>query len=143
MPGKGPELARAEALAVKLGVADHVLCRGNEEYIEDILPAADLFLLPSLHESFGLVALEAMSAGVPVIATNQGGTVEVLDDGVTGFLRHPEDQDGMVEAGLRILEDAPFARSMSEAARETAVRKFDVDRVVHRYVEFYEKTRSQ
>ncbi len=141
--GEGPERTRAERLAAELGVSDKVVFRGNEEYIEDILPSADLFLLPSHHESFGLVALEAMSAGVPVVATNQGGTVEVIEDGVSGFLRSPDDLDGMVEAASRILDDPAFARTMSEAARESAVRKFDVEHVVHRYVEFYEKTRSK
>src|SRR4029079_19189865 len=90
--GEGPEQARAEQLAVKLGVSSSVTFLGNQEFIEELLPEANLFLLPSHPESFGLVALEAMSAGVPVIATNEGGPREVIEDGVTGFLRLPTDE---------------------------------------------------
>jgi N-acetyl-alpha-D-glucosaminyl L-malate synthase BshA len=138
--GDGPELSRAETLIEELRLADSVTLLGNQEFIEELLPAADLFLLPSHHESFGLVALEAMSAGVPVIATNRGGPNEVVADGVTGFLRAPDDIDGMIAAGRSILGDDAAARRMGEAARATAVERFDVDSVVPRYVEFYERT---
>jgi N-acetyl-alpha-D-glucosaminyl L-malate synthase BshA len=140
--GEGPEQARAEQLAAKLGVASFVTFLGNQEFIEELLPSADLFLLPSHHESFGLVALEAMSAGVPVIATSEGGPREVIEDGVTGFLRAPTDDQGMVEAGLKILEDDGLARRIGEAAREAAVSRFEVETVVPRYVELYERTLS-
>jgi len=137
--GEGPEQARAEQLAARLGVSQFVSFLGNQEFIEELLPVADLFLLPSLHESFGLVALEAMSAGVPVIATNEGGPREVIEDGVTGFLRAPDDHDGMVKAGLEVLENESVARRIGEAARRAAVERFDVEKVVPRYVELYER----
>ncbi|MDZ4804185.1 MAG: N-acetyl-alpha-D-glucosaminyl L-malate synthase BshA [Candidatus Eisenbacteria bacterium] len=138
--GDGPELARADALARQLGVHNRVLFLGNQEFVEEILPAADLFLLPSHHESFGLSALEAMSAGVPVIATNQGGPLEVVDDGVTGYLRGPDDVAGMVSAGLEVLGDRDRAARMGEASRQSAIDKYDIDRVVPRYVDFYRAT---
>jgi N-acetyl-alpha-D-glucosaminyl L-malate synthase BshA len=138
--GEGPEQARAEELAVRLGVEGQVSFLGNQEYIEELLPSADLFLLPSHHESFGLVALEAMSAGVPVIATNVGGTVEVIEDGRTGYLRAPGDIDGMVEAGLTVLGNPDGARRMGEAARQAAVERFDVEKVVPRYVDLYRRS---
>ena len=138
--GDGPELARADAIARELGIYDRVNFLGNQEFIEELLPAADLFLLPSHHESFGLVALEAMSAGVPVIATNQGGPVEVIDDGRTGYLRAPDDVPGMVSAALEVLGDRARAIHMGEAARRVAVETYDTDRVVPRYVDFYRAT---
>lgn len=138
--GDGPELARADTLARQFGVHDRVLFLGNQEFVEEILPAADLFLLPSHHESFGLVALEAMSAGVPVIATSQGGPPEVIEDGVTGYLRAPDDVAGMVSAGIEVLADPDRARRMGEAARKSAVDRYDIDRVVPRYVDFYRAT---
>jgi glycosyltransferase involved in cell wall biosynthesis len=128
-------------LASSLGVEGHVVFLGNQEFIEDVLPAADLFLLPSHHESFGLVALEAMSAGVPVIATSVGGPGEVIEDGITGFLRDPNDHAGMVEAGLKILQDEPFAKQMGQAARRAAEDRFGAEKIVPRYVEFYERSR--
>ncbi|HEX7878238.1 MAG TPA: N-acetyl-alpha-D-glucosaminyl L-malate synthase BshA [Candidatus Eisenbacteria bacterium] len=138
--GDGPELARADAIARDFGIYDRVNFLGNQEFIEELLPAADLFLLPSHHESFGLVALEAMSAGVPVIATNQGGPVEVIEDGVTGYLRAPDDVPGMVSAALEVLGDRDRAIHMGEAARRVAVDTYDTDRVVPRYVDFYRAT---
>lgn len=140
MVGEGPEAPRAEKLAAELGVDRQVTFIGNQEFVEELLPAADLFLLPSLHESFGLVALEAMSAGVPVIATSKGGPREVIEDGITGFLRRPDDVTGMVEAGLDIFQNPARAKAMGEAARRVAVEKFDAESVVPRYVEFYERT---
>lgn len=140
--GEGPEQARAAQLAATLGVDPFVTFLGNSEFTEELFPAADLFLLPSFHESFGLAALEAMSAGVPVIATSEGGPTEVIEEGVTGFLRAPQDEAGMVAAGLEVLTDAGVAERIGTAARRAAVERFDADTIVPRYVEFYERSRS-
>jgi len=138
MVGDGPEKPRAEQLARTLGVAKHVLFLGNQEVMEELLPLADVFLLPSSTESFGLVALEAMSAGVPVVASNVGGLPELVESGQTGFLVPPDDLAAHVRAVLKILGDAPLRRRFGAAGRKVARERFDVDRVVERYRKVYE-----
>ena len=105
--------------------------------MEDIFPLADAFLLPSLHVSFGLAALEAMAAGVPVIATDHGGPREVVVDGVTGFLRDPQDHEGMIEALVRLLTSPDLARAMGEAGVLRCRETFHPDRVVPLYERVY------
>jgi N-acetyl-alpha-D-glucosaminyl L-malate synthase BshA len=138
MIGEGPEKPTAARLSHDLGIQDDVVFLGSIYEIEDILPASDLFLLPSQHESFGLVALEAMSAGVPVIATNRGGTNEFIRDGVTSFLRDPSDVEGMAEAGIRVLRDEDLRREMGTTARREVQEKFDVEMGVAGYMAVYE-----
>jgi N-acetyl-alpha-D-glucosaminyl L-malate synthase BshA len=135
--GDGPERVAVEQLVGELGLADRVSFLGSQEYVEDIIPLADVFLLPSLHESFGLVALEAMAMGVPVVATSQGGTKEVVQEGECGFLRDPKDVDGQVEAVLRLLRDPELARRMGENGIRRAREQFAMDAVVDRYLEVY------
>ncbi len=138
MIGEGPEKPAAVHLVNELGISDDVEFLGSIYEIEDILPASDLFLLPSEHESFGLVALEAMSAEVPVIATDQGGTREFIEDNVTSFLRDPSDIEGMAEAGLRVLRDSEFRVEMGRAARLDVRERFNVDAGVAAYEAMYE-----
>ena len=138
MVGDGPDKPRAEALARTLGVARHVLFLGNQEVMEELLPLADVFLLPSSTESFGLVALEAMSAGVPVVASNVGGLPELIENGQTGFLVPPDDLSAHVRAVLKVLGDAPLRRRFGAAGRKVARERFDVDRVVELYRKVYE-----
>lgn len=135
--GDGPERVPVEKLVHELGIEGSVCFLGNQEFIEDLFPLADAFLLPSLHESFGLVVLEAMSAAVPVVATNVGGTREVVVEGVTGFLRAPDDVDGMVEALVGILGDPERGRALGEAGRKRALEAFHPDQIVPRYLEVY------
>lgn len=137
MVGDGPDKPRAEELARHLGVGKHVLFLGNQEVMEELLPLADLLLLPSSTESFGLVALEAMAAGVPVIASRVGGLPELVTDGVSGFLVEPNDLDAFERASLRVLEDDRLHRRVGRAARARAVSDFHVDRVVERYRAVY------
>jgi N-acetyl-alpha-D-glucosaminyl L-malate synthase BshA len=94
MVGDGPEKAGAEQLARELGVHRDVLFLGNQDLMEEMLSLADVFLLPSSSESFGLVALEAMSAEVPVVCSNAGGLPEVVEHGFTGFLHDPAPYHG-------------------------------------------------
>ncbi len=137
--GDGPERPRAQALAEELGVGDRVLFLGKHAAVEELLACCDLFLLPSESESFGLAALEAMACGAPVVATRVGGLPEVVDEGESGFLLPLGDVEGMTEASLRILSDAPTLQKMRKAARATAVERFSADRIVPVYEEFYRK----
>lgn len=136
--GEGPELAHAREL-VRLHELDRdVYFLGIQDMIEEIFPCVDLLLLPSEHESFGLVALEAMSCGVPVVATNQGGTREVIDSGVTGFLSDPTEHEEMARWAIDLLRDPVRWGEVSRAARARAMERFDEDRVVDRYLSYYE-----
>jgi L-malate glycosyltransferase len=138
MVGDGPEKAGAEALARELGVERDVLFLGNQDCMEELLPLADVFLLPSASESFGLVALEAMSAEVPVVASNVGGLPEVVEHGVTGFLHDPDHVGGFVQSVLKLLTNEPLRRAMGRRARREARRRFSVEEMVGRYIRVYE-----
>jgi len=141
MVGDGPEKAGAEQLARELGVARDVLFLGNQDRMEDLLPLADIFLLPSSSESFGLVALEAMSAEVPVVASNIGGLPEVVEHGFTGFLHDPEHLAGFVASCLRLLTHERLRRTMGRRARRVARERFFLDDMVDRYIRVYESLR--
>jgi N-acetyl-alpha-D-glucosaminyl L-malate synthase BshA len=137
MIGDGPEKAGAEQLARELGLQRDVLFLGNQDCMEELLPLADVFLLPSSSESFGLVALEAMSAEVPVVASNIGGLPEVIEHGVTGFLHDPGDTAGFVSAVLHLLTDEDLRRTLGRNARRVARERFSVDEMVERYLRVY------
>jgi L-malate glycosyltransferase len=141
MVGDGPEKPPAEQLARELGVDRDVLFLGNQDCMEELLPLADVFLLPSSSESFGLVALEAMSAEVPVVASRIGGLPEVVEDGVTGFLHEVTDIGGYVGSVLRLLRDEKLRRAMGHRARRVARERFDVDDMVDRYIQVYDSLR--
>ncbi|HEY0306151.1 MAG TPA: N-acetyl-alpha-D-glucosaminyl L-malate synthase BshA [Longimicrobiales bacterium] len=134
--GDGPERGRVQQTAEDEGVADRVLFLGKQESVAEILSCADLFLLPSATESFGLVALEAMSCGVPVVATRVGGLPEVVPDGEAGFLADIGDVETMAEQSVRLLKDPEQWRRMSAAAR-AAAEQFSTDRVVPMYESYY------
>ncbi len=137
--GDGPEREATERLAVELGVADAVLFLGDQEYIADLLPAADVFVLPSQHESFGLSALEAMSCGVPVVGSRIGGLPEVIVNEETGFLCDPTDVACMTAIVLGLFRDEPLRRAVGRAARERAVSTFNRAGLVTRYLESYRR----
>ncbi len=134
--GEGPELARAHVLVEAAGLRSSVFFLGIQDAIEDLLPGTDLLLLPSDHESFGLIALEAMAAGVPVIATNRGGTTEVIRSGEDGYLSDPRDVDGMAEWACELLRDPDRWTAVSRAARARA-EQFDQERIVDAYLAYY------
>jgi len=138
--GDGPERSLAERLAVEGGFEAQTTFLGNVAAIETILPLGKLLLLPSDAESFGLAALEAMACGVPVIGTRAGGLPEVVEDGISGYLRPVGDVDGMAEAGLALLKDESLWKAFSSAARRRAVEAFPRDRIVQQYRQLYEKT---
>jgi N-acetyl-alpha-D-glucosaminyl L-malate synthase BshA len=140
--GDGPELPLAQEQAEQLGVGDACVSLGAQECVEEIYPLADVLLLPSEHESFGLVALEAMASEVAVVATNQGGTREIIRHGENGFLHDPHDQEGMVRTIASVFDDPGKMARIKEKARVTAVEDFPVDRAVDRYLALYERTLS-
>jgi N-acetyl-alpha-D-glucosaminyl L-malate synthase BshA len=141
MVGDGPEKAAAEQLARELGVHRDVLFLGNQDCMEEMLPLADVFLLPSSSESFGLVALEAMSAEVPVICSNAGGLPEVVEHGFTGFLHDPAHVAGYTASVLKLLTNDPLRRTMGRRGRRVAMERFSAEEMVERYVKVYESLR--
>jgi glycosyltransferase involved in cell wall biosynthesis len=110
---------------------------GEQLDIVSVLSVADLFLLPSSQESFGLAALEAMACDVPVVASRVGGLPEVIDHGRTGFLHDPHDLAGMAASGLRLLEDPALRSRVVEAARLEVASRYCTSVVVPRYEEVY------
>ncbi|MBW3629954.1 MAG: N-acetyl-alpha-D-glucosaminyl L-malate synthase BshA [Gemmatimonadetes bacterium] len=135
--GDGPDRSEAAHEASALGIADRVLFLGKQDSVAELLACADLFLLPSESESFGLSALEAMASGVPVVASRTGGLPSVVDHGVSGFLAEIGDLEAMAEAGATVLQDPGKWKRTSEAARAVAVERFGVNRVVPQYEAYY------
>jgi len=139
MVGDGPDLNDASRLADELGVSDSVDFLGEQDAVVQLLSAADVFLLPSSQESFGLAALEAMACEVPIVASRVGGLPEVIQEGVSGFLHEPADLEGMAESTYRLFADADLHRRMAAAARAAARRRFCDDKIVPMYEHFYEE----
>jgi len=136
--GDGPERQPAEELSRKLDLGDDVRFVGKQEQMEDILAIGDLFLLPSEYESFGLVALEAMAAGVPVVSTNVGGLSEINIPGVTGYMSELGDIDSMSQQAIEILKDEKILKGFKERSAEHA-KKFDIHNIVPQYEQLYER----
>lgn len=139
MVGDGSERTNAEHRARCLGVHDKCSFVGKQPKIVDYLSAADVLLLPSEQESFGLAALEAMACEVPVIASRVGGVPEVVTDGETGFLSEVGDLEKMANDAARLLSDAELRREMGKRARESAVARYRTEIVIPQYIEFYER----
>ncbi|HQR37867.1 MAG TPA: N-acetyl-alpha-D-glucosaminyl L-malate synthase BshA [Blastocatellia bacterium] len=139
MVGDGPDAGSAQALAEERGVASDVVFVGKQPKIADYLSVADVLLLPSETESFGLAALEAMSCEVPVVASRVGGLPEVVEDGVSGFLRPVGDVDAMAAAALALLGDESMARAFGIAARQSAVEKYTTDQIIPQYLSYYDE----
>jgi L-malate glycosyltransferase len=137
--GDGPDRVKAELLCREQGICGSITFLGSLPLIEEVLVGADLFLLPSESESFGLAALEAMACHVPVIASDVGGLPEVVAHGETGYLFPVGDVDSMAEAAIRILQDDGLRARLGRAARKRSVEHFDQDRVVARYREIYQR----
>jgi N-acetyl-alpha-D-glucosaminyl L-malate synthase BshA len=136
--GDGPDRSAAEWLAHELGIQSRVHFLGKQERVNELLPLADLMLMPSEMESFGLAALEAMACKVPAIATRVGGVAELIDHDDTGLLYSVGDVDGMAEGAISLLKDRPRFEVMRDAARKTAQKRFCATLVIPQYVKYYE-----
>ena len=134
--GDGPERHKAETLSRKLDITDDVRFLGKIEAVEEVLSIADLFLLPSEQESFGLAALEAMACQVPVISSDAQGIPEVNIQGVTGFLSPVGDVHSMAEGALFILQDEATHKRFKEAAYKRA-QEFDLAKIMVQYEDLY------
>jgi glycosyltransferase involved in cell wall biosynthesis len=139
MCGDGPERAGAEELSVTLGVAEAVDFVGKQpqSVVRNYLSIADLLLLPSLTESFGLVALEAMASEVPVVATRVGGIPELVEEGETGYLFEIGDVDGMARQAASILSDEGERTRLGRRGREVAVSRFATEIIIPQYEQLY------
>jgi N-acetyl-alpha-D-glucosaminyl L-malate synthase BshA len=137
--GDGPERSRIERLVHERGLGGRVRFLGKQLHVAPILQKTDLFLLPSETESFGLAALEALSCGVPVLASRVGGLPEVISDGKNGALVPLGDVAAMARAAIDILGDAPLQARLAAGARATAVEKFPREPMVTRYEKYYER----
>lgn len=138
--GDGPELGPAYRQARELGITALTDAVGAQEEVLPLFSIADLFLLPSSQESFGLAALEAMACNVPVVASRVGGLPEVIEHGVSGFLHPPEALDDMAASGVRVLTDTALHHRIGEAARRRVQEHFSVDRIVPMYEACYQGT---
>jgi N-acetyl-alpha-D-glucosaminyl L-malate synthase BshA len=139
MVGDGPDRSRAEAFCRENHLRERVFFLGNIPNLEEVIGAADLFILPSDAESFGMAALEAMASEVPVIGANAGGLPEVVVDGENGYLLPVGDVDAMADRAIEILSDDALQHRLGRRGRELAATEFDEGRVVPLYRQFYER----
>jgi N-acetyl-alpha-D-glucosaminyl L-malate synthase BshA len=137
--GDGPDRGAAEFLVRKKKISKDVTFCGKQDHVQEKLGLADLFLLPSDEESFGLAALEAMACEVPVVATNVGGIPEVIKHGIDGYLFEPRDVHAAAKYSLDILTRPDRGRMMGEMARANARRKYCSNDIIPLYEAYYEK----
>jgi L-malate glycosyltransferase len=137
--GDGPDRSVAEWLAVQKGIHDDVLFLGKQDQIQEKVAAADIMLMPSELESFGLAALEAMACEVVPIATRAGGVPEVIDHGKSGFLADVGDVDTMAGYAIKLLQDDSLLKEMGRQGRAVALDRFCATKIVKQYEEFYRR----
>lgn len=137
MIGDGPERTKAETMCRDLGISNEVRFLGKLEAVEEVLSVADLFLMPSEKESFGLAALEAMACEVPVISSNTGGLPELNVQGVTGFLSAVGDVEDMTRKALFVLDKNNLPRFKENALKRA--KEFDITQILPLYEEYYQR----
>ena len=130
LAGDGPSRSRLKSLAEERQIAEYVIFLGNltEDQVIDELQASDLFMLSSFVEGVPVSAMEAMAVGVPVIATNVGGTGELVEDGRTGILVRPSDPKALADAVARLIEDYPLRLRVAQLGRQRVLEEFDVEK---------------
>jgi N-acetyl-alpha-D-glucosaminyl L-malate synthase BshA len=136
--GDGPDRSAAEWLAHDLGIHSKIHFLGKQERVNELLPLADLMLMPSELESFGLAALEAMACKVPSIATKVGGVPELIDHGITGLLYQVGAVEDMARGAIELLADPERLQGMRDAGRKAAQKRYCSTLVLPQYVQFYE-----
>ena len=141
--GDGPDRSAAEYLAMRHGVQSRIHFLGKQDNVHELLPLADLMIMPSEMESFGLAALEAMACGVPSIATRVGGVPELIDDGLNGLLFPVGDTAAMGDAAIALLRDPARLAAMAHSARRTATERFCTTRIIPLYEQYYERILAQ
>jgi len=137
--GDGPDRHAIEEMTRSCGMHQHIRFLGKQEQMEDILPIGDLFLLTSEYESFGLAALEAMAAGVPVVCTNSGGLPEINMHGITGYMSDVGDVTDMANNAISILSNENTLQQFRNQALSKA-QEFDLDKVIPQYEDLYHRT---
>jgi N-acetyl-alpha-D-glucosaminyl L-malate synthase BshA len=137
MIGDGPDRGPAEVLARQLGVASHVDFMGKQGHVERLMPQADVLLLPSELESFGLAALEGMACGIPPVATRVGGVSELVTNGVDGYLEAVGDIEAQTARVIALLTDDELYNRMAAAARQTASSRFCSSLIIPLYEQYY------
>jgi N-acetyl-alpha-D-glucosaminyl L-malate synthase BshA len=137
--GDGPDRYMAEQMARELKVENEIFFLGKQEAVAELVRCADVFLLPSESESFGLAALEAMCSGVPAVTTNIGGLPEINIHGETGYLEKLGDVDAMANDISQILSDDHLKNALGANARKRAIENFGTDKIVSQYIEYYER----
>jgi L-malate glycosyltransferase len=139
MVGDGPEYSAVHHRARTLNVLEKTEFVGKQPKIADYLGVADVSLLPSDMESFGLAALEAQACEVPVVASRVGGIPEVINDGETGFMSDVGDTEKMSDDVLKLLNDEDLRQSFGKRGRELAVSRYSSEKIIPQYIAFYEK----
>ena len=139
--GDGPERVNIEELCRKLQICDDLRMLGKLDAVEEVLSVADLFLMPSEKESFGLAALEAMACEVPVIASNAGGLPELVQDGINGFVSPIGDVKQMTEKALFILQEENLPRFKANALQRA--KEFDITNILPMYEDIYKKVKEE
>jgi N-acetyl-alpha-D-glucosaminyl L-malate synthase BshA len=139
MIGDGPDRSRAEWLAVQKGIHDDVIFLGKQEQVQEKLALADILLLPSELESFGLAALEGMACEVVPIATRVGGIPELIEHGKSGYLADVGDVESMARYAIDLLGDDAALQTMAKASRAVAQSRFCASRIIPQYEEYYRR----
>lgn len=137
--GEGPDTILARRQITKRGLTNKVIFLGNQNRVEAVLRCADLFLMPSEEESFGLAALEALACGVPVIGTSGTGLAEVVDNGQDGYLLPVGDTTSMAQKGIELLENKSELAKFKKNAAQLAEKKFSAEKIVTEYENYYEE----
>lgn len=141
--GEGPDTTAARALVTDLGLENEVRFLGKQENLAFMYSLADVFLLTSEKESFGLVALEAMACGLPVVGTTAGGIPEVVEDGQTGYLQPIGDIEGMAQKVVKLLTDDSLYETFSKNSIDRAYHEFCQEKITTQYEQIYEKLCSE